>query len=120
MKMRRLLFLAVMVAALLPLAAWAADGEARAAAAPDARATGGEGTPKTPDSTAAAPHAPTLDLQAALGLPPEPAPQSCQTVCGSFHGEESECTDVGCYAIGCGYPVGYDRASCTCYCSFCF
>lgn len=119
MNKRILLALAVLLAALLPMAAWAADGNAAAPVAPEVRVTDGEEAPETSVS-AAAPGAPKLDLEAALGLPPEPVAQSCQTVCGSFHGEESECTDVGCYAIGCGYPVGYDRPSCTCYCSFCF
>lgn len=62
----------------------------------------------------------------AVSLPDQPAldfvfASSCSAVCTQFHAATyDDCTDVNCYALGCGAPNGFDWGTCTCSCSYCF
>lgn len=46
-------------------------------------------------------------------------PGMCSAVCGTYFALcREDCTEEGCYAIGCGYPNGWSQGTCSC--SFCF
>ena len=94
----------------IPGAVRAGDGGAAAA---------GEGTVQPAVSS------PSSAVEA-VSLPGQPAldlvfASSCSAVCTQFHAATyDDCTDLNCYALGCGAPNGFDWGTCTCSCSYCF
>lgn len=107
---KRILWMSLIALAFGMPGVWAGDA---GAAAPEGRTVQPPASsPANAVETVSLPDQPALDFIYA---------SSCSEVCTTFHAYSyDDCTDVNCYALGCGAPNGFDWGTCTCSCSYCF